>query len=174
MVGGRVTGETTETLEARRLATRRRALSNMLLALDDDGRRTRGRLEVQGMPDGVLLRYRDVVTLVAGPGGLAVAPRDFQVLVICPPLWPFDREAALVPIVLTPLDFAAPNYGKNRLCLDVRGVRPRRLAELLYDNLRLRNRRLDHCLDPIAADYVRSHLPDGPADPRPLYPTDPP
>ena len=163
----------TESLEAGRLAIRRRALTNMLLVLYDDARRTQGRLEVQGMADGVLLHYRDVRTLVVSDGGLAIAARDFQVLVVCPPLWPFDREAALVPIVLTPLDFAAPNYGEKRLCLDVRGVRPHRLAELLYDNLRLRNRRLDHCVDPVAADYVRSHLPDGPADPRPLYLADP-
>ena len=117
----------------------------------------------------ILLRYRDVQTLVRTDGTLAVAPRDFQVVIILPELWPFDREAALVPIVLAPADFAAPNSDGVSLCRDLRGVRPGRLAELLYDTLRLRDRRLDHCVDGAAAEWVRVHLRDQAADPRPLY-----
>jgi len=158
------------TLAARRLAVRRRAVANLLLGLQDDALRTRGRLDVEGLPDGVLLRYHDVRTLVVADGVFTLAPRDFMVAVLLPPLWPFDRDAALVPIVAVPADFAAPNYGAGHLCLDLRGVRPERLAELLYDNLRLRKRRLDHCIDLAAADFVRTHLRGRAADARSLFP----
>ena len=157
-------------LEMRRFAIRRRAFANLLLVLREEARRSRGRFEVEGMPDAVLLRFWDVVTLVAHEGVFAVEPRDFTVIVVCPPLWPFDREAALVPIAVAPMEFRHPNSDSHQFCLDTRGIRPERLAELIFDNLRLKKRRLDHCVDHAAADFVRSHLADRPADPRPLHP----
>jgi hypothetical protein len=158
-----------ESLEARRRAVRRRAFANMLLVLRDESRRSGGRFEVEGMPDAILFRFRDVVTLVRRDHGFGIEPRDFTLIVMCPPLWPFDREAALVPVSLEPMDFRHPNSDSHQFCVDVRGIPPERLAEVLYRNISLKNRRLDHCLDQAAADYVRAHLADRPADPRPLY-----
>lgn len=165
-----MTGTAVESVAARRFAIRRQALANLLLILRAEARRAGGRFEVEGMPDAVVLRFRDVVTLVAERGGFALAPRDFTVLVMSPPLWPFDREAALAPISLAPREFRHPNSDAHQFCLDTRGIAPERLAELIYDNLRLKRRRLDHCVDRAAADFVRAHLADRPADPRPLYP----
>jgi hypothetical protein len=156
-------------LETRRQAIRRRAFANLLLILRDTAERTDGRLYVDGLEDAVVLRYRDVVTLVAADPGFALARRDFSVLVVAPPLWPFDRHEALVPIVIAPVDFRHPNSDSHQFCLDTRGISPERLAELIYDNIRVRNRRLDHCVDLAAADFVRATLGGQPADPRPLF-----
>ena len=46
---------------------------------------------------------------------------------------------------------------------------PARVAEVIYDNLRIRQYRLDHCVDADAASYVRARLDQVPADARPLY-----
>jgi hypothetical protein len=158
-----------KSLEVQRRVVRRRAFANMLLILEEESRRSGGRFEVVGMPDAVLFRFRDVVTLVRRNAGFGVEPRDFTLIVMCPPLWPFDRAAALVPVCVEPMDFCHPNSDSRQFCIDVRGIPPERLADLLYRNISLRNRRLDHCVDHAAADYVRAHLADRPADPRPLY-----
>ena len=156
-------------LETRRLLVRRRAFANLLLILRDVARHTNGRLDVQGLEDAVVLRYRDVVTLVAAQPGFALARRDFAVLIVAPPLWPFDRNAALVPIVIAPTDFRHPNSDSHQFCLDTRGISPERLAQLIDDDIRLRNRRGDHCVDRAAADFVRATLGGEASDPRPLH-----
>ena len=157
-----VTGTATPTggasLEVQRRAVRRRAFANMLLILREESRRSGGRFEVTGMPDAVLFHFRDVGTLVRQDQGFGIERRDFTLIVMCPSLWPFDREAALVPLVLEPMDFRHPNSDSHQFCVDVRGIPPERLAELLYRNITLANRRLDHCVDHAAADYVRAHL----------------
>jgi hypothetical protein len=155
-------------LEARRLTIRRRALANLLLGVRDEAARSNGRFDVEGLDDALCLRFRDVRTLVCTERGHAEAVRDFTVIVVAPPLWPFDREAALVPIVAAPADFRHPNSDGHQFCLDTRGVTPERLAALIHDNLRLKNRRLDHPVDGAAAAFVRSRLPDRPTDPRAL------
>ena len=157
-------------LETKRLAIRRRALANLLLICRDESVRCGGRIQVDGIDEALVLRFRDVVTLVRVEEGFEVAARDFNVLVVAPPLWPFDREAALVPIVIAPMDFRHPNSDSHQFCLDTRGIPPERLIELVYDNIRLKNRKLDHCVDRAASDFTRAHLPNRPADLRPLRP----
>ena len=156
-------------LETKRLVIRRRALANLLLICRDMAAGSGGRVQVDGIEDGLALRFRDVVTLVRVERGFEVAARDFSVLVVAPPLWPFDREAALVPVVIFPLDFRHPNSDSHQFCLDTRGIPPERLIELVYDNIRLKNRRLDHCVDRAASDFTRTHLPGRAADLRPLH-----
>jgi hypothetical protein len=152
-------------------AVRHRALANLVLALRDLGRRTAGRLRVRPLArDAVLLEYRDVRTLIRRRDGFAIEPRDVTVALACPPRWPLERAAALVPCVLAPDDFAGPNTDGRLFCLDLAGVLPERIPELLYDNLRLRRMRLDHCVDPLAAAFVRARLAELPCDPRPLLP----
>jgi hypothetical protein len=158
-----------ESIEVRRRAIRRRAFANMFLILAEESRRSGGRFEVEALPDAVLFRFREVTTLVRRNEGFGIEPRDFTLIVGCPPLWPFDREAALVPVSVEPMDFRHPNSDSHQFCLDMRGIPPERLADLLYRNISLRNRRLDHCVDHAAADYVRAHLAGRPTDPRPLY-----
>lgn len=158
-------------LETRRLVIRRRALANLLLICRDMALRSEGRVQVDGIDNALFLRFHDVVTLVRTEQGFEVASRDFGILVMAPPLWPFDREAPLVPIVMSPSDFRHPNSDSHQFCLDMRGVPPERLIELVYDNIRLKNRKLDHCVDRAASDFARAHLPGRPADVRPLHPT---
>jgi hypothetical protein len=154
-----------------RQTLRRRALANLLLMLLDAARATAGRLAVQPLAqDAVLLAFRDVRTLVHYGGSFRLERRDFAVALACPALWPFERAAAIVPTVLTPDDFAHPNSDGHGLCVDCAGVWPQDVPALLYDNVRLLRFRLDHCVDWRAADFVRAHLQDFPADPRPLYP----
>ncbi len=155
-------------LERLRFVVRRTALANLVLVLRGEAATTGGRLTADGIDDGVLLRFRDVVTLVSDGPGFAIAPRHFAVLLVVPPLWPFDREAAITPIVLDPSDFRHPNSDSRVFCLDTRGIAPERLLELVHDNLRLRNRNLAHPVDGGAAAFVRAHLPDRPTDPRGL------
>lgn len=156
-------------LEKARLVVRRRALANFLLALLEVARRSGNRFAVEpGGADGVVLHYRDVRTLVRMPNGFDVAVRDFTVFVALPPLWPFEREDEPVPLVLVPDDHAHPNGDGRLFCLDCRGVTPERLATLVYDQLRLKARRLDDAVSATAADYVRTQLGDEPTDPRPL------
>jgi hypothetical protein len=156
-------------LEAQRLSIRRRAFGNLLLGVRDEAERSNGRFDAEGLEeDALCLRYRDVRTLVRADAGYAEAERDFTVIVVAPPDWPFDREAALVPIVAAPGDFRAPNSNGHQLCVDTRGITPELLPGLIYDNLRLKRRRLDHTVDAAAAAFVRAHLPDRPTDPRPL------
>jgi hypothetical protein len=163
-----VTNLTGISFEAERLSVRRCALANYLLGLRDEAARSNGRFTVEGLDDAFALRFRDVGTLVRAEQGFAEAVRDFTVIVVAPPLWPFDRDAALVPIVAAPSDFRHSNSDGHLVCVDTRGVTPERLPGLLYDNLRLKNRRLDHVVDPDAASFIRSRLADRPADPRPL------
>ncbi len=152
---------------------RQRALANFVLIALEEAGKTAGRLSVRaGAPDTMLLRYRDVRTLVRRDDGFGFASRDFAVVLACPASWPFVRDAALVPLIVEPHDFAAPNSDGRRLCLDLRGVLPERIPGLLYDQFRMRAFRLDHAVDAAAADWVRAHLDDCPADPRPLYPTE--
>jgi hypothetical protein len=156
------------TLEQRRLVIRRKAIANLILVLRAVAERSGGRFTVDAMEDGVVLRYRDVLTLVHDGETLAPASRDFTIFVLIPLLWPFDREAALAPLVIEPHDFRHPNSDSRLFCLDLRGIAPERLPELLYDNIRLRNRNLGHCVDRVAAGFVRDRFPDGPVDERPL------
>jgi len=158
-------------LERRRLAVQRRALANLVVVLLEQAGRSEGRFAVEAFPHAaVLLRFADVRTLVRRGGFFAIEPRDFAVVLACPPLWPLHREAALQPLIVTPDDFRHPNSDGRLLCLDLRGVLPEPLPGVLYDNLRLRRCRLDHVVDTAAADFVRAHLADFPADPRPLLP----
>ena len=158
-------------LEARRRAVRRRALANLVLVLREEAGRTAGRLAVRPFArDAVLLAFQDVRTLVRSGGVFALEPRDFSVVLYCPPAWPLDRGAPLVPVVISPPDFHHPNSDGHRLCIDVQGVLPERVPGLLYDNLRLHHRRLDHCVDFAAADFVRARPEEFPADRRPLVP----
>src|SRR2546428_5314059 len=93
-----------------RPAIRRRALANFILALLAEAARTHGRLAVHPFgTDAVCLRYRDVRTLVRHAAVFSVETRDFEVVVAAPPRWPFERSAALLPVVLRPQDFAHPN-----------------------------------------------------------------
>jgi hypothetical protein len=157
-------------LDARRSAIRRRALANVTLVLLDEARRSAGRLAVApGDADALVLRYREVRTLVRRGALFAVEPRDFTVLLVFPPLWPFTREAAVMPFIVAPDDFAHPNSDGRRFCLDLAGVPPARVPRVVFDNLRVRLFRLDHCVDHGAADFVRAHLEEFPADPCPLY-----
>ncbi len=159
------------TLDQQRQGVRRRALSNFVLALLSHADRTGGRLKVQpAVQDAVRLVYRDVRTLVRAGNLFRLEARDFQVVLLCPALWPFDRNAALVPYVFSPDDFAHPNSDGRAICVDLAGVLPELIPSLIYDNLRLARHhfRLDHCLDAHAADYVRAHLDEFPADRRSL------
>ena len=157
-------------LESRRRAVRRRALANLILVLLEESRRTAGRLAVRSFArDAVLLEYRDVRTLVRRNGVCALETRDFTVVLGCPRLWPFDRGEPVQPFILAPDDFAHPNSNGRGMCLDLEGVLPERIPSLLYDNLRVRLFRLDHRVDSGAADFVRAHLGEFPADPRLLY-----
>jgi hypothetical protein len=70
---------------------------------------------------------------------------------------------------VAPGDFAHPNSDGRLFCLDLAGVLPARVPQVVFDNLRVRLFRLDHCVDPGAADFVRTHLAEFPADPCPLY-----
>ena len=154
----------------RRRNVRRRAMANLMLILLAEAQRSGGRFRV--LPhsrETMLLVYGDVRTLVRQDGVFSLAPRDFVVILACPDLWPFDRTAALAPFVIAPDDFAHPNSDGRHLCVDLQGVLPDRLPELLYDNLRVRRFRLDHCLDLDAAAFVRANLSAFPADNRPLY-----
>jgi len=149
---------------------RRRAVSNLMLILLDQSRRSAGRCSVQPFaPDALRLAYRDIRTLVGRGNRLEIACRDFEVLLVCPPLWPFDRAAPLIPYVCAPDDFRHPNGDGHALCIDLAGVVPELVPGLLYDNLRVSHFRLDHCVDLQAAAFVRDHLPDFPADARLLY-----
>jgi len=160
----------TRDLERLRRDVRRRALANLILALLDEAQRTAGRLHVQSFAsDAVLLAYRDVGTLV-GVEVLALEQRDFAVVLGCPPGWPFERAAAPQLWIVDPPDFRHPNRIGRWLCLDLEGVLPERLPELVYDNLRIARRRLDHDVDRAAGAFVRAHPEMFPADPRPLYP----
>jgi hypothetical protein len=160
-----------QALDRLRVAVRRRAFANLMLGLIERSRRTAGRLVVEPAdPYTALLRYQDVRTIVRQGGLFRFATRDFAVLLIAPDLWPFEREVALQPFVLTPDDFAHPNSDGRAFCLDLRGVIPARIPDLLYDNLRQRTFRLDHCVDHAAAAFVRDRLNDVPADRRPLDP----
>jgi hypothetical protein len=157
-------------LETRRLAVRQRALGNLVLILLTEAGRSGGRLAVQALArDAVSLHYRDVWTLVRRDRGFAVESRDIMLLLFCPPFWPLAREAALIPLVLEPDDFAHSNSDGRRLCVDLAGVEPERLPELLYDNVRLARRRLDDGLDAMAAGFLRAHPEIMPTDPRPLF-----
>lgn len=161
--------------EERRARVRGRALANLLLVLLDQARASGGRLVVGSFgKDALRLSFPGVRTLVRRDGGFAQAVRDFTLAVACPPGWPFDRPAALVPIVLEPADFAHPNSNGRELCLDLQGIPPERLAEVLHDNLRLRRFRLDHPVDRAAAAFVRARRAAFPADARPLRAVDAP
>jgi hypothetical protein len=160
---------------ALRRTVRRRALANLLLGVRAVAERSAGRLSIEPFaPDALLVRIRDVRTLVRRTVGFALEARDFAIVVACPAAWPFEREAALVPIVVEPDDFAHPNSDGHGICVELQGVMPERLAALLYDNVRLAHHRLDEGVDKLAADYVRRHMPGEPADPRPLLPLRPP
>jgi hypothetical protein len=156
-------------LEAQRLTVRRRAFANFLLGLRDEAALSNGRFEVEGLvEDAFVLKFREVRTLVGADHGYAEAVRDFTVIMVAPPLWPFDREAALVPIIAAPNDFRHSNSDGHGVCVDLRGVTPERLPGLVYNILRLKSRRLDHTVDAAAAGFIRAHLADRPVDPRPL------
>ena len=157
------------TLEALRRVIRIRALTNVTLLLDAQARRSAGRLAVRVVQrDTLVIELRDVRTLVRVQTGFELAHRDFALLVGVPTLWPFERQAALQPFVLAPADFAAPNSDGRGFCLELAGIPPERLARVLYDNVRLRQFRLDHCVDWQAAAFVRSRLERFPADRRRL------
>ena len=155
---------------ARRRAVRREALANLLLTLMTDAERSSGRFLVEPWVggDAVLLGFLDVRTLVRHHGLYGLDRRDVAVAIACPRDWPFDRAAALQALVLEPDDWAHPNSTGREVCLDLAGIVPGRLAETIYDVLRLRRMRLDHVLDGEAAAFVRSRLGEMPSDPRPL------
>lgn len=160
-----------EDLRAARQAIRRRTFANLLLGLRAEAARTEGRLVVRPwLPDTLQLVYRDVRTLVRRGAFLERASRDFELLLVCPRLWPFAREEALQPFVLAPADFAHPNSDGRLFCLDLRGVMPDRLPTVLYDNLRVHAHRLDSVVDHATADFVRARRDEFPADTRALYP----
>jgi hypothetical protein len=162
-------------LQMRRQSVRRCGLANLILILIEQARRAGGRFTVGPFAqDALQIAYRDVHTLVRSGGALRIEPRDFSVIVVCPPLWPFDRGAQLTPFILAPNDFSAPNSNGREICIDLAGVMPELLPSLLYDNLRLAfgHFRLDHYVDAQAAAYVRAHLDGFPSDPRPLYPAE--
>ena len=152
---------------------RRLAQSNLILRLFDEAARSGGRLHVESFAeDAILLGYRDVRTLVRRGRVFEFASRDCTVVVSMPEDWPFRRKAMLRPILFHPDDFAHPNSDGHYFCIDTAGVRPSRLPGLVYQNLALwpGHFRLDHCVDRAASDFVRAHLKDLPADPRPLMP----
>lgn len=155
-----------------RREVRRQAFANFLLVLLEQAAGSGGRLSVRGLSsDAFEVILRDVRTLVRRGNGFAGEPRDFILLVGCPPEWPFDRGAALQPFIMQPDDVALPNSDGRGICVDLDGVLPERLLGVLYDTLRVRQYRLDHCVDFTAAAYVRAHQTIFPADPRPLLPT---
>jgi hypothetical protein len=121
-----------------------------------------------------VLEYRNVRTLVRDGNLYRFATRDFTIVLLCPEGWPFERAAAPQPFVMAPDDAAHPNSDGRAFCLDLQGVLPARVPEVIYDNLRIRRFRLDHCVDHDAASFVRAHLAQMPADPRPLYEEDRP
>jgi len=150
---------------------RRRAQSNLILRLLDEAYRSAGRLRVESLAeDAILLLYRDVRTLVRRQQIFEFATRDCAVAISMPDEWPFRRKAMLAPVLLHPQDFAHPNSDGHLFCIDTAGVRPARLPGLVYQNLALwpGHFRLDHCVDRAVSDFVRAHLKDLPADPRPL------
>jgi hypothetical protein len=158
-------------LDDLRTSVRRRAVANFVLLLGAVARRTRGRLALRPVAgDALLLAYRDVRTLVRTAVGYRFGPRDVEVVIGIPSCWPFERAEALQPFIVRPDDFAHPNSDGRALCLDLQGVTPERLPGVLYDNLVLRSTRLDHCMDLMAADFVRTHLAEVPTDRRPLFP----
>ena len=161
---------TSEQSVARRRAVRREALANLLLALMADAERSSGRLLVEPSigGDAVLLGFPDVRTLVRHLGIYRLDRRDVAVAIVCPRDWPFERAAALQTLVVEPDDWAHPNSTGREVCLDLAGIVPGRLAETIYDVLRMRRMRLDHVLDGEAAAFVRSRLSEMPSDPRPL------
>jgi len=150
---------------------RRRAQSNLILRLLDEAYRSEGRLRVESLAEGtIVLFYRDVRTLVCRRRVFEFATRDCAVAISIPDEWPFRRKAMLVPVLLHPRDFAHPNSDGHFFCIDTAGVRPARLPGLVYQNLALwpGHFRLDDCVDRAASEFVRAHLKDLPADPRPL------
>lgn len=164
-------GAAQTSLVALRREVRRRAVANVTLILLDVARRCDGRLGVRALDqDTLLLEYRDVGSLARVGELFRVERRDFAVLLACPSRWPLDRAAPITPLIITPDDFAHPNSDGHGLCIDLEGVVPERIPALLYDNLRLRRYRLDHCVDAGAAAFVRGHLELFPADPRRLHP----
>jgi hypothetical protein len=157
-------------IAALRLTIRARALANLMLVLGAESRRSGGRISVRALErDALVLQLRDVRTLVRCRDGFEIAPRDFTIMLACPPLWPFERQSALQPFVIAPADFAGPNTDGRAFCLDLAGIPPERLVHVLYDNVRLRQFRLDHCVDRDAAAFVRSRLSSFPTDDRPLH-----
>jgi hypothetical protein len=156
--------------EVQRVRVRRRALGNLVLVLMAQAARSAGRLAVEGAREAVRLRFRGVRTLVRRGGLFAFEHRNFSVLVVCPPGWPFARQAALVPFVAEPGDWAHSNSDGRGICIDLAGVLPERLAEIIYDVLRLKRRRLDHVVDGAAAAFMRSRVEELPSDPEPLFP----
>jgi len=160
-------------LQSLRRTIRKRALANLILVLLEEARRTAGRFAVHPFRhDAVLLEYRDVRTLIRRHGIFHFESRDFAVVLTSPVLWPLDRAAALQPFIMAPNDYCHPNSDGHGLCVDMQGVLPERIPALLYDNLRVRVFRLDHPVDAQVAAFVRAHLADFPADPRPLYATE--
>ena len=152
---------------------RRLAQSNLILRLLDEAARSGGRLRVGSFAeDAILLGYRDVRTLVRRGRVFEFATRDCDVVISMPEDWPFRRKAMLRPVLFHPDDFAHPNSDGHYFCIDTAGVRPARLPGLVYQNLALwpGHFRLDHCVDHAASDFVRAHLKELPADPRPLVP----
>jgi len=167
---------TDDPIAVQRLAVRWRAHAHLVLTLRAEAERSGGRLEVHALgTDAVLLAYRDVVTLVATGGAgapYAPAPRDLVALVALPEEWPFRRSAAPQLAVLEPADWRHPNARGGRVCLDLAGVLPARLATLVYDNLTLRRVRLDDPVDHEVAAFCRAQVTALPLDPRPLFPSD--
>ena len=156
-------------LAALRRTIRARALANMMVLLTAESGRSGGRVGVRALErDALVLQLRDVRTLVRCRDGFEIAARDFTIMLACPPLWPLERQSALQPFLIAPADFAAPNSDGRAFCLDLAGIPPERLVQVMYDNLRLRRFRLDHCVDHDAAAFVRGHLASFPADDRPL------
>lgn len=153
-----------------RRSVRQRAFANLVLGLLERAGRTGGRLRVRPMgPQAIVLEYRDVRTLVRDGSLFRFAARDFAVLLCCPDAWPFERMAALRMFLLAPDDAAHPNSDGRAFCVDLQGVVPARVPEIIYDNLRIRRFRLDDSVDPNAAAFVRAHSSEVPADHRPLY-----
>jgi hypothetical protein len=163
---------TTISLEARRHRVRCRALGNFTAGLMAQAARTGGRLRVVPGPDGVLLGFQDVRTLVRDGRGFAFAVRDFVVILIAPAAWPFAREAALRPMVVSPSDWANPHSNGVGICVELEGIPPSRVPEVVYADLTLRRHRLEHAVDEECVRFVRAHLDLLPTDPRPLFPDD--
>jgi hypothetical protein len=132
-------------LETRRLAIRRRAFANLLLCLRDTARRTNGRLDVEGLDDAVMLLSRRPDAGRGGPGSRSRGA-TFTVLVVAPPS---GRSTATRPGAH--LDRAGGFPASEQRLAPVLPRHARDLArasrQLIYDNIRLRNRRLDLRVD---------------------------